>query len=128
MNKETLIREFYAHYLNTFHGLDAGQVATFYTQPCLFITGQSITLLHDSDEIERLFDRIIADLVAENYDHSVVEDLNIKLLSEHLAQVSGLAIRYRKDGTELERTGASYTLQYRANAWKFVSAMTYPAP
>lgn len=84
--------------------------------------------MHDSDEIERLFDRIIADLVAENYDHSVVEDLNIKLLSEHLAQVSGLAIRYRKDGTELERTGASYTLQYRANAWKFVSAMTYPAP
>ncbi|MFT4562131.1 MAG: ketosteroid isomerase-like protein [Gammaproteobacteria bacterium] len=128
LSKETSIREFYADYLDTFHRLDAEAVAMFYTQPCLFITDQTITLMHDGDEIERLFGEIISGLIAKDYDHSVVEDLSVKLLSEHLAQVSGLAIRYRKDGTELEKAGASYVLQFSANAWKFVSAMTYPAP
>jgi ketosteroid isomerase-like protein len=125
--EEITIQELYADYLSTFHRLDPGAVAMFYAQPCLFISGRSIVLMQNDEEVAHLFEQIIADLVRQDYDHSMVDNLQVELLSEHLAEVKGLAIRYRKDGRELERAGATYTLRKDANGWKFVTVTTYPA-
>ena len=125
--EETTIREFYADYLSTFHRLVPSAVAMFYARPCLFISDRSIVLMQNDAQVAQLFGQIIADLVSQDYDHSVVDNLQVELLSEHLAEVTGIAVRYRKDGRELERAGATYTLRKDAGAWKFVTATTYPA-
>ncbi|MDA0821024.1 MAG: DUF4440 domain-containing protein [Proteobacteria bacterium] len=124
--EEITIRKLYADYLSTFHRLDPGAVAMFYAQPCLFITDRSTILMQNNTEVAQLFEQIIADLVSQDYDHSVVDNLQVELLSEHLADLKGLAIRYRKDGRELERAGATYILRKDANDWKFVTVTTYP--
>ena len=124
--EEIIIRELYAAYLAAFHRCDATAVATFYSSPCLMVTEQSVDLMADETAIERLFAQLMEKLKLRDYSHSDVQELKVDLLSDRLAQVSGLALRYSKDGKELERTGASYTLRKVDGRWKFVTALAHP--
>lgn len=120
------IRQFYAHYLSAFHTLEARAVVPFYAPPCLFVTEQSVVAMNSAKDIERLFVQVIEALKSRNYHHSDVTNLKVNMLSERLAELNGLAIRYSTSGAELERSGASYTLRRSAESWKFVSAVAYP--
>jgi ketosteroid isomerase-like protein len=126
-NDEQAIRTFYAAYIDTFHTLDAKAVANFYAAPCLFVTDTAVVLMSTAADIEKLFGQLIEQLKARDYDHSDIPKLEVERLSPHLAQVSGLAIRYAKDGNELERIGATYTLRKTGDSWHFVTAVAFPA-
>jgi len=124
--QEQAIRRFYREYLAAFHTSEASSVTPFYATPCLFIADSGTTLLSGRNEIEHFFSKLIASLKARDYDHSDVNDLEVVLLSERLAQVTGLAIRYAKDGSELEQTRATYLLHEAKGTWKFVTVIAYP--
>jgi ketosteroid isomerase-like protein len=122
-----LIETFYADYLSAFHSLDARAVVSFYMPPCLFVSDKGTVLMLDSAAVESFFSNVMADLKPKNYHHSEVQDLHVETLSGHLALVRGLAVRYTKDGVVLERLRAVYTLRKVAQAWKFITAVAYPA-
>lgn len=122
---EKTIRQTYEDYLGAFHTLDAKAVAPFYAVPCLFVTDPGVVLMTEAGDVERLFATLIEELRARDYDHSEVKDLEVRLLSEYLALVSGLAIRFAKDGSELERTGATYTMRKVEGAWKFATVVAH---
>lgn len=124
--QEQAIRRFYREYLAAFHTSEATSVTRFYATPCLFIADSGTTLLSGRNEIEQFFSKLIAALKAREYDHSDVRDLEVVLLSDRLAQVTGLAIRYAKDGSELEQTRATYMLREAEGTWKFIAVIAYP--
>jgi len=126
MSSEILaIEKFYDRYLDTFHGGNAKALVAFYHTPCLFVTGDGVMLLSDEKQVQRSFEQVIQGLKLKDYDHSTVSDVQIRILGEKTAMFSGLVVRYTRDGGELERLGATYTLQ-RVNAtWKFVTLVAH---
>jgi hypothetical protein len=50
----------------------------------------------------------------------------VKLLGPTTAIVSGAAIRYKDNGSELERMGATYLLRLTKTGWKIVVLTAYP--
>ena len=124
-NQEEAIKQFYTNYLDTFHAGEAKAIVSFYHAPCLFITDQSVTLLSNEAEIEKLFAQAIEGLKGRNYSHSEVKDVQIKELSGEMALFSGLAVRYTKTGEELERLSATYTMRESNNAWQIVTVVAH---
>lgn len=124
---ENTIRQFYAQYLSAFHTLEASAVVPFYATPSLFVSEDTVVAMNSATDIERLFVQVIAGLKSRNYDHSEVPNLKVNILSDRLAEVGGLAIRYSASGAELERSGANYILRRLGHSWKFVSAVAYPS-
>lgn len=122
---DATIKTFYADYLAAFHSLRPKRVAPYYAQPCVFMTESMITLLATNSDVEALFESIINDLVSKSYGYSEVNDLTVQPLGATHAHITGTAIRYTQAGTELERTGAAYTLRKLDDEWKFVSAFAY---
>ena len=124
-NQEEEIKQFYARYLHTFHTGEAQAMVPFYCAPCLFIADQGVTLLSSEAEIEKLFAQIIQDLKGRNYGRSEVTNMQIKELTDRIALLSGLAVRYTKTGEELERLGATYTLRKTDDHWQIVSVVAH---
>ncbi len=119
------IRQFYASYLEAFHLGEAQAMVPFYHAPCLFIADQGVSLLASEAEIAKLFAQIIQDLKGRNYGHSEVTNMQIKEMTERIALLSGLAVRYTKTGEELERLGATYTLRKTDDRWQIVSVVAH---
>ena len=124
-NQHEDIQQFYASYLDTFHSGEARAMVPFYNAPCLFIADQGVTLLSSEAEIEKLFAQIIQDLKGRNYGRSEVTNIQIKEMTNRIALLSGLAVRYTKTGEELERLGATYTLRKTDNRWQIVSVIAH---
>ena len=124
-NQEEAIKQFYASYLDTFHTGEAKAMVPFYHAPCLFIADQGVILLSSEAEIEKLFAQIIEDLKGRNYGRSEVTNIQIKEMTDRIALLSGLAVRYTKTGEELERLGATYTLRKTGDNWQMVSVVAH---
>ena len=125
-DEEPTLRKFYADCLATFHTLDAKAVAAFYAPPVHFATENAVIALADLAAVEKTFAQIIVDLQSRSYDHSSVANLEVRILSAQLAQLGGDVVRYAKDGSVLERSGAAYTLRKTDGQWRFVAVVAYP--
>ena len=65
-------------------------------------------------------------LVGRGYSHTKIEDMNIKKISDSLVQMDGLAIRFVKDGNELERVGFTYFIRKTDETWRFSVVVARP--
>ena len=61
------------------------------------------------------------DLKTQKFGRTERAEANIKVLNDNTAMVSGRAIRYAKDGLELERRGATFALRKTDDGWKIVA-------
>ena len=53
--------------------------------------------------------------------------LHVKRLSVTTALASGIAVRYKTDGQELERVGVTYLLQKADDGWKIAALIAHDA-
>jgi hypothetical protein len=66
-------------------------------------------------------------MIERGYERSEWESLNGRLLDAQTALASGVAVRYRLDGSILERVGLTYHFWKTGDGWKiFVSATHAP--
>lgn len=68
---------------------------------------------------------MIAGLEKDNYDHSETDQLSTKLLSKNTALVSGIGTRLKKDGSELEKFGFTYTMRKTDTDWKIIAGIIH---
>jgi hypothetical protein len=59
-------------------------------------------------------------LKRRGYDHSKTESLEVRQLRDNLVIVTGTVIRYKKDGSELERFNLNYTMRKVNDHWKII--------
>jgi len=63
----------------------------------------------------------------QDYGHSEVDKVSVKVLSGNIALVGWEFGRYRKNGEEYSRAAAMYKLKWSQNVWKMISMLLYDA-
>lgn len=106
---------------------DATAVASFYFEPAMRVSKGGPVVRPSRADQEAFFDGYLRSLVARGYQRSEWESLDLRLLDSHTALASGITVRYRADGTLLERSAVTYELWNTGGAWKiFLSATHAP--
>ncbi len=93
--------------------------------PCMFIAPQGVAVMSNATEVESLLDRMMEGLKARGYARSELTDVEAIPLSENIVLVSVSRARYKKDGSQLERVGETYTFRKIDNGWKIVTATVH---
>lgn len=121
MTDETeAVRRAFLDYAQAFEELNPSKVLQFYHYPALLIAPQKAVAINTRLKGFVTFVAVMTELKRRDYHHSKTEFLNVKLLSNNLAAVTGVVIRYQKDETELERYGLTYTFRKVDNLWKII--------
>ncbi len=119
-NNPQVILDTFHLYAKSFENLKPSQVLPFYHYPAILISPDKVVAIKNWIEGFVIFKIVMGGLKKRGYDHSHTESLSVRYLSHDLAIVSGIVIRCKKDGTELERFGLTYTLRQVDGDWKIV--------
>lgn len=122
---EEWITEVFNGYVIAFQTLKPRLVASYCHVPCMFIGSQGTRVMTTASDVESLLSAMMAALKARGYARSDITDMKVSRMSDVSALVSVRRVRYRSDGSELERLGETYTLRNVDGAWKIVTALVH---
>jgi len=106
---------------------DAHAIADFYFEPAMRVSKGGPVVRATRVDQETFFDGYLSAIVARGFERSEWESLEARLLDAQTALASGIAVRYRADGSVLERVAVTYQLWYTDKGWKiFLSATHAP--
>jgi ketosteroid isomerase-like protein len=106
---------------------DAHAVAEFYFEPAMRVGKGGPAIRATRVDQETFFDGYLRAIVGRGYDRSEWESLDVRLLDARTAIASGISVRYRADGSVLERVALTYELWHTDAGWKiFLSATHAP--
>jgi len=117
MNQEpavTALKDYYA----AFSTLDAQQYLSYFHEPSLLIGPQGVFAATTRALLMTVFAPAVETLRAKGFGRSELSVRDLKSLSATATLVTGVAIRYKIDGTELERVGVTYVLHKTDSGWK----------
>ena len=118
---EQEVDQVFIDYFRDFSNLDLKAIVSYFHRPCVFIVPHDIFVFTDASEIEGFWGPRFNDLKAQGFGHTERAEGNIKVLNEDTAIASSKAIRYTKDGSEMESRGATFSLRKTEDGWKIVS-------
>lgn len=118
-NPQVILDRFH-QYAETFESLKPSKVLPFFHYPAILITPDKIAAIKNQIEGFFTFKKVMSDLQRRGYHHAHTKSLSVRHLSNDLAIVSGIVIRCRKDNTELERFGLTYTLRQVDGSWNII--------
>lgn len=104
---------------------DAAAVASFYYEPAMRVSKGGPTVRAIRADQQAFFDGFLRGLVERGYARSRWESLEVRLLDDQTAMASGVTVRSRADGSELERAGVTYALRNTADGWKIFMSATH---
>ncbi len=120
---EQEVDQLFVDYFRDFSVLDLRSIVSYFHVPCAFITPQEVLIYSTVDEVEGFWAPRFNDLKESGFDHTERSRASIKILNDNTAMASSLAIRYTKDGDELERRGASFACRKTADGWKIATVI-----
>lgn len=113
--------DFLRSYYEAFSTMDVDAILAFYHEPAMFVSVQGAhTVPTHSALSSAVFEPMRRDLQSRGFDRSEFNAREGYRLSESLAVLIGEAIRYKADGSELERVGITYNLRKQNASWKIV--------
>jgi hypothetical protein len=128
MTDEAAVRQMLDEYYRAFSTLSVQAILPYLNQPALLAGPLGVIALPTPSVIEPIFGPVMESLRARRFARSEFASQEIRILSADSAFATGIAIRYRLDGEELERAGISYLLRKTGDAWKFVVMVLHGAP
>ena len=124
---EDAIRQTLQAYEQAWSRHDAHAIAGFYFEPAMRVSKAGPVVRPTQAEQETFFDGYLRGMVARGYDRSEWESLEVRVLDAQTGLASGITVRYRADGSVLERLGVTYSLWGTDKGWKiFLSATHAP--
>src|SRR5512139_1417662 len=87
-------------YLRAFESLDPDAVVPFYHLPCMFITPVGVTLVSHADSARGVASTLIDHARSQDYRRTDCLALDVKLLGQRLASLSGTFARFDSKGEE----------------------------
>jgi ketosteroid isomerase-like protein len=97
----------------------AAEAAAFYGEPALLVLPNQVRVLATRADVEDFLAKLLAGLKPLGYSYSKLLDPRVKLLNATTAIYSTIAIRFKADGSEMQRAGFTYLLQKITLAGKF---------
>jgi len=117
---DPLILKTFLEYAQAFETLRPSVVLPFYQYPAILITEQKPVKITNNLFGWIAFKIAMSVLKCRGYHHGKTELLEVRQLRDDLAIVTGIVIRYRKDGSELERFDLNYTMRKVGDSWKII--------
>ena len=118
---EQEIDQLFTGYFSDFSNLDLKAIVSYFHNPCTFIVPQGVLVFSSPSEVEGFWGPRFDDLKAQGFGHTERAEANIKVLTGDTAIANSLAVRHTKDGSELERRGATFVLRKTGDGWKIVT-------
>jgi len=118
---EQEVDQLFTNYFIDFGNLNLKAIVSYFHLPCTFIVPQDIFVFSSASEVEGFWDPRFDDLKAQRCGRTERAEGNVKVLNDNTALASSKAIRYTKDGAELERRGATFALRKTDDGWKIVT-------
>ena len=108
-------------YYQAFSALEVDAILAFYHEPSMFVSVQGVNVVPTHAALGAMvLNPIREDLRSRGFDRSEFSLREGRRLSDALAVLTGVAIRYKIDGSELERVGVTYVLRKQNPRWKIV--------
>jgi uncharacterized NTF2-like protein DUF6841 len=123
-DEEAIVQTF-RKYVQTFQSLEAPALVPYCQLPCLFISNQGVRVMANAGELQVFIAGLMTSLKARGFSRSEVADMRVNQMSENIALVSVRRIRYKTDGSELERLGETYTFRKIDSDWKVLAALVH---
>ena len=123
MDDEAAVSRVLTDYVSAFGTLDVRAILPYYHEPCLLVGPQGVVALPTRAAMVAAFTPMMEGLRERGYGRSELSMLHVRQLSPTAALASGVAVRYRADGQELERVGVSYVL-HKADEDRWTIAVT----
>ena len=98
-------------------------ILPYYHVPSMMISSQEVFVMATSTEVEAYFAKIMGRLKARGYARTEIKELYVKQMSDGTALLGVNLVRYKTDGEELGRLGATYTLRKIDGGWKIAVVM-----
>lgn len=123
-NQQAVIRALLDYYA-AFNTLDVPAVLPYFHEPSLLIGPQGAFAAPTYDHLTPVLVTVIDSLRVRGFGRSELTIRRVEPLSASTNLVTGVAIRYRVDGQELERVGVTYVLQSADNRWKIAVVIVH---
>jgi uncharacterized protein (TIGR02246 family) len=124
--EERAVEEVLQAYEQAWSRHDGPAVASFYHEPAVRVTKGGPVVRASRGEQEVFFSSFLRGLVQRGYSRSAWEELEVRLLDPETAIASGVTVRYRTDGTVVERLAVTYGLWRTSQGWKIFWSATHP--
>jgi ketosteroid isomerase-like protein len=118
MNEETVVIQVLADYYAAFSTLDIQAVLPYFHEPSMLIGPQGAFAAPTYAVLTTAFKPAMEGLRARGFGRSELSVRSVQSLSATTTLVTGVAVRYKTDGQELERVGVTYVLQKVQTHWK----------
>ena len=120
---EREVDQLFAGYFSDFSKLDLDAIVSYFHLPCTFIVPQRVFVFSSASEVQGFWGPRFDDLKKQGFARTQRDHFNIKVLNDDTAMASSMAIRYKEDGSELERRGATFALRKTDAGWKIVTVI-----
>ncbi|HTR48355.1 MAG TPA: hypothetical protein VMM16_13310 [Verrucomicrobiae bacterium] len=124
-NTQEIVREvetFYRAYLDAFNRQDADGYARFMDLPYALISGEGgVVVCATEPDHQRLAAQLYADLKARGWARSDADRVRISLFGQNHALIVSDIIRWRADGSVLQKNRFCYTARHDGNSWKMIT-------
>jgi uncharacterized protein (TIGR02246 family) len=125
--EEDSVKDALKRYEDAWSRHDGQAVASFYYEPALRVSQGGPVVRGTRAEQQAFFDGFLPGLVKRGYARSSWEELEVRLLDPQTALASGITVRYRADGSVLERVAVTYALRNAGEGWKIFMSATHSA-
>ena len=124
--EKTEVDHAFRDYNDVFSRGDLSAIGQHCNVPFVVISSQGVEVLTTMSEIEGFYGGILRNLRERGYSHSIRSELHVKLLEQTTALASGVFVRHKTDGSELETLGVTYVLRKTEGEWKIAVMMRTP--
>jgi hypothetical protein len=116
-HQEPVIRALQDYYA-AFNTFEVRAIASYFLEPSLLIGPQGVFAAPTHDILTPVLATVIDALRARGFGRSELSVRRAEPLSASTNMVTGVALRYKVDGQELERVGVTYVLQGAESRWR----------
>ena len=126
VNEDAALRTL-ADYYRAFSTLEVQAVLPYFHEPSLFVVPQGVSAAPTFAALANVFTPIMEGLRAREFGRSELSVGSVNSLSGSATLVTGVAIRYKRNGQELERAGVTYVLHKAEAGWKIAVIILHDA-
>lgn len=118
-NTKAVLQAFGA-YAAAFETLLPENVTPFFHPNATLMTAEVVAFMSNEADVKGVFQNLFYELKGKAFDHSKMNSIQVRQLSENQAIVSGSATRYNNEGKAFESFGLTYTLRHEGVSWKII--------
>ena len=116
-----------ADYYRAFSTLEVQAVWPYFHQPSMLIGPQGVFAVPTLAALATVFSPMMEGLRSREFGRTELSVGYAKSLSASATLVTGIAVRYRRNGQELERAGVTYVLHKAETGWKIAVIILHDA-